>query len=104
MVLQLFMIMQDIWRLETYDHILHYFFRPKIKEGCIRVHFVKSCHRCQIPSKPNQVIKPAPLHFIPVISEPSVYCVGPLSPSKSGAKYLVTVMCQATRYLPAYPL
>ena len=31
-------------------------------------------------------------------------CVGPLPHSKSGAVYLLTVMCQATRYPAAYPL
>lgn len=33
-----------------------------------------------------------------------VDCVGPQPPSKSGATYLLTVMCQATRYPAAYPL
>lgn len=31
-------------------------------------------------------------------------CVGPLPRSKSGANYLLTVMCQSTRYPAAYPL
>lgn len=31
-------------------------------------------------------------------------CVGPLPPSKSGSQYALTVMCQATRYPPAFPM
>lgn len=31
-------------------------------------------------------------------------CVGPLMCSKSGCKYLLMVMCQATRYPAAFPL
>ena len=31
-------------------------------------------------------------------------CVRPLPKSKAGSNYLLTVMCQATRYPAAYPL
>ena len=34
----------------------------------------------------------------------SLACVGPLPPSKSGCIYLLTVMCQTTRYPAVYPL
>lgn len=58
--------------------------------------------------KPNQTIKPAPLCPIPVAEHPFehliVDCVGPLPCSKSGNAFLLTVMCQSTRYLAAYPL
>lgn len=58
--------------------------------------------------KPNQVIKVAPLCPIPAVSEPFDHlifdCVGPLPPSKSGSVYLLTVMCQSSRYPAAYPL
>lgn len=36
-------------------------------------------------------------HFI-------IDCMGPLPQSKSGRKYMLTVMCQSTRYPVAYPL
>lgn len=66
------------------------------------------CHTCQVTGKPNQVIKVAPLCTIPAVSEPFDQlifdCVGPLSPSKSGIVYLLTVMCQSSRYPAAYPL
>ena len=63
---------------------------------------------CQITGKPNQTIKPAPLYPIPATSEPFQHliidCVRPLPPSKSGCIYLLTVMCQTTRYPAVYPL
>ncbi len=53
-------------------------------------------------------MKPVPLYPIPAMGQPFqhllVDCVGPLPPSKSGCVYLLTVMCQSTRYPTAYPL
>lgn len=70
--------------------------------------YIKSCHTCQLTSKPNQVLKPVPRCPIPAISQSFEHllidCVGPLPPSKSGARYLLTVMCQSTRYPAAYRL
>ncbi len=58
--------------------------------------------------KPSQTIKPAPLQPIPAVVEPfenlTVDCVGPLPPSKSGCRYLLTVMCLSMRYSAAYAL
>ncbi len=49
-----------------------------------------------------------PLSPIAVTSKPFEHliidCVGPLPPSKSGSAYLLTVMCQATRYPAAYAI
>ncbi len=63
---------------------------------------------CQIVGKLNEVLAPAPLYPIPVVRNPFEYltidCVGPLSPSKAGSTYILTVMCQMTRYPAAYPL
>ena len=91
---------------KTYYRILQYFFWPKLRKDVAA--YIKTCHTCQMTGKPNQVIKPAPLHPIPAIGQPFEHiiidCVGPLPPSRSGAKYLLTVMCQATRYPAAYPL
>ncbi len=70
--------------------------------------YIKKCHTCQITSKPNQNLKPVPLKPIPANCEPFehvvVDCVGPLPCSKSGSKYLLTVMCLATHFPSAYPL
>ena len=91
---------------KTYDRVLHHFFWPRLKRDVAQ--FVKTCHTCQLTSKPNQVVKPAPLFPIPAIGQPFEHliidCVGPLPRSKSGHSYLLTVMCQATRYPAAYPL
>lgn len=91
---------------KTYDRILRYFFWPGLKRDVSR--FIKTCHTCQLTSKPNQVVKPAPLYPIPAIGQPFEHliidCVGPLPRSKSGHSYLLTVMCQATRYPTAFPL
>ena len=91
---------------KTYARLLQHFFWPRLKRDVSA--YVKTCHTCQLTSKPNQNIPPAPLCPIPVISHPMEYlivdCVGPLPPSKSGCQYLLTVMCQATRYPAAYPL
>ena len=91
---------------KTYDRVLRHFFWPRLKRD-VAAH-VKTCHTCQLTSKPNQILKPAPLSPIPAISQPFEHliidCVGPLPRSKSGAIYLLTVMCQSTRYPAAYPL
>ena len=58
--------------------------------------------------KPNKPILPAPLHPIPITSEPFrkivIDCVGPLPRTKKGNQYLLTVMDTATRYPEVYPL
>ncbi|XP_053294792.1 uncharacterized protein LOC128455141 [Pleuronectes platessa] len=91
---------------KTYHRILQHFFWPRLKRDVAL--FVKTCHTCQITGKPNQVVKPAPLQPIPAIGQPFEHliidCVGPLPRSKSGHTYLLTVMCQVTRYPAAYPL
>lgn len=66
-------------------------------------------HATRVRLQVNQInVKPAPLHPIAAINEPFEYlfvdCVGPLPPSKAGAKYLLMVMCQAMRYPATYPL
>ncbi|KAF0047719.1 hypothetical protein F2P81_001352 [Scophthalmus maximus] len=91
---------------KTYLTILKYFFGPRLKRDVSS--YIKTCHVCQLKGKPNQCIKPAPLQPIPAVSEPFehllVDCVGPLPCAKSDCKYLLTVMCQTTRYPAAYPL
>ena len=91
---------------KTYHRILQHFFWPRLKRDVAL--FVRTCQTCQITGKPNQVVKPAPLQPIPAIGQPFEHliidCVGPLPRSKSGHTYLLTVMCQVTRYPAAYPL
>lgn len=91
---------------KTYLNILKHFFWPRVKRD-VAV-YIKTCQVCQLTGKPNQRVKSAPLQPIPAISQPFEYlivdCVGPLPCAKSGSKYLLTVMCQSTRYPAAYPL
>ena len=91
---------------KTYRKILNSFFWPGMKKQ-VSDH-IKRCHVCQVVGKPNKVIPPAPLHPIPVVSEPFekivVDCVGPLPKTKRGNQYLLTVMCSSIRYPEAFPL
>lgn len=91
---------------KTYERILRYFFWPGLKSD-VAAH-CRSYHSCQLSSKPNQIIPPAPLHPIPVINEPFerilIDCVGPLPKTKAGHQYTLTVMCAATRYPEAIPM
>lgn len=70
--------------------------------------YIKTCYTCQMTGKPNQTISLAPLSPIPAAEQPFDHliadCVGPLASSKSGSKYLLTVMCQSKKYPAAYPL
>ena len=82
------------------------FFWPGMKKQVSE--YIKRCHICQVAGKPNEVVPPAPLHPIPVVSDPFekivVDCVGPLPRTKRGNQYLLTVMCSAIRYPEAFPL
>ncbi|CAL9707779.1 unnamed protein product [Knipowitschia caucasica] len=91
---------------KTYDRILRHFFWPGLKRDVTR--HCRGCHWCQVSGKPNQTIPPAPLYPIPAVGEPFervlVDCVGPLPRTKSGNKFLVTVMCAATRFPEVFPV
>lgn len=91
---------------KTYDRVLQQFYWPCMKKDISA--FIKSRHTCQLTGKPNQSLKPVPLCPIAVTSKPFEHliidCVGPLPTSKSGNVYLLTAMCQATRYSAAYPI
>ncbi len=90
----------------TYDRILRQFYWPSLKKDILS--FIRTCHTCQVTGKPNQLLKPVPLSPIAVTNKPFEHliidCVGPLPPSISGNAYLLTVMCQATRYPAAYAI
>lgn len=76
----------------------------RIEKGC----GTQSSHTGQVAGKPNQTIPPAPLLPIPVVCERFehvlVDCVGPLPRTKAGNKFLVTVMCAATRFPEVFPV
>ena len=91
---------------KTYDRVLRYFFWPWLKRDVES--YIKACHICQFTGKPSQVVKPAPLSPISALGQPFEHliidCVAPLPPSKSGCAYMLTIMCQTTRYPAAFPL
>lgn len=91
---------------KTYNRVLRFFFWLRLKRNVSN--YVKTCHTCQVTSKPNQCLKLAPVCPVPAVSKPFEYliidCVGPLPAAESGCSYLLMVMCQATRYPAAYPM
>ncbi|KAL2103191.1 hypothetical protein ACEWY4_000059 [Coilia grayii] len=91
---------------KTYDRVARRFFWPGLKRDISK--YIRECHTCQMTGKPNQKIPDAPLQPIPAVSTPFehllVDCVGPLPRSRAGHSYLLTIMCQSTRYPSAYPL
>ncbi|XP_013875699.1 uncharacterized protein LOC106525872 [Austrofundulus limnaeus] len=91
---------------KTYDCILRQFFWPGLKSDV--KNYCKTCGVCQISGKPNQKIPPYPFHPVPAVDGPFdqvlVDCVGPLPRTKSGNKFLLTIMCAATRFPEAIPL
>lgn len=58
---------------KTCAHILGCFVWPRLRQDVSS--FVKTCHTCQLTSKPNQSIAPAPLYPIPAISSPMEYLI-----------------------------
>lgn len=91
---------------KTCKRVTKYFYWPGVK-ACV-AKYCRSCNACQVAGKPNQVVRPAPLHPIPVVGEPFerliLDCVGPLPKSKGGHQYILTLMCAATRFPEAVPL
>lgn len=71
---------------KTCEQVLRYLFWPKLRKDISA--YIKSCHTCQLTSKPNQMLEPVPLSPIAVITQPFKHliidCVGPSLPSKSG--------------------
>ena len=91
---------------KTKDRIRKHFYWPKL--GVDVAEFCRTCHTCQVVGKPQHLIKPAPLIPIPAFDEPFtrvlVDCVGPLPRTKSGHKYLLTIMDMSSRFPEAIPL
>ncbi|XP_076029852.1 uncharacterized protein LOC143018378 [Oratosquilla oratoria] len=91
---------------KTKQAISAHFFWPRMSEDIKEL--VKQCVVCQVAGKPNDTPKRAPMCQVLIIEEPFsklvVDCVGPLPKTKSGKSFLLTIMCQATRYAEAIPL
>ena len=91
---------------KTYRKVLQHFYWPGLRKDIVK--FCTTCHTCQMIGKPNQCNQVAPLIPIPAMEEPFsrviVDCVGPLPKTKSGNKYLLTIMCSSARFPEAIPL
>ncbi|XP_049272006.1 uncharacterized protein LOC125758637 [Rhipicephalus sanguineus] len=90
---------------KTKERLLMEYYWP----GCFKdvELLVKSCDACQRVGKPGDKWK-APLRLVPLITEPFrrlvIDTVGPLPKSKSGYRYLLTMLCPATKFPEAIPL
>ncbi|GFT38248.1 retrovirus-related Pol polyprotein from transposon 412 [Trichonephila clavipes] len=91
--------------LKTKDRLLRHFFWPKCYKEI--EDFVKTCDPCQRVGKTNDR-KKALLVTVPVISEVfskiNVDACGPMPISTEGNKYLITIMCLASKYPDAIPV
>ena len=91
---------------KTYHKIINHFYWPGLKSDVSK--YCKTCHTCQMVGKLNQTIPKAQLQPIPAFDVPFsmilIDCVGPLPRTKSGNKYLLTIMCTSTRFPEAIPL
>ena len=91
---------------KTFKRIMCQFYWPGLKTDVIE--YCRTYHTCQIVGKPNENISAAPLKPIPAVGEPFsrviVDCLGPLPRTKSGNRFILTIMCAATRFPEAIPL
>lgn len=90
---------------KTKNRLLNDYYWPM----CFRdsENWVRSCNVCQRTGRPNEKVK-APLVQVPIIGEPFrrlvVDIVGPLPPTAAGNKYLLTLLCPATKFPEAVVL
>ena len=91
---------------KTYDKLIRHFYWPGIKTSTKK--FCNSCDTCQKAGKPKPGIAIAPLKPITIKERPFerviMDCVGPLPRTKSGNRYLLTIMCASSRIPEAIPL
>ena len=91
---------------KTYQGVLNHFYWPKLCGDVVE--FCNSCHVCQLVGKPNQKIRHAPLVPIPAFEESFsrviIDCIGSLPKTRSGNKYLLTIICASTCFPEAVPL
>ena len=91
---------------KTYDKLIRHFYWPGIKTSTKK--FCNSCDTFQKAGKPKTGIAIAPLKPITIKERPFerviMDCVGPLLRTKSGNRYLLTIMCASSRFPEAIPL
>ena len=91
---------------KTKNRLLRHFYWPSISRDT--KDFCRSCDVCQRLGK-GKSVSPAPLHSLPLISEPfcqvAIDIVGPLPVCKdSGNRFILTVLDLCTHYPEAIPL
>ena len=91
---------------KTYEKLSRDYFWPKMKTSV--KDFCNECEICQKVGKMQHSPRVVPLKPIVVNCEPfeelTLDCVGPLPKTKKGNEYLLTIMCNATRFPDAIPL
>ena len=91
---------------KTYDKLIRHFYWPGIKTSTKK--FFNSCDTGQKTGKPKPGIAIAPLKPITIkerlFERVIIDCVGPLLRTKSGNRYLLTIMCASSRFPEAIPL
>ena len=92
---------------KTKQRIGSHFHFPKMKKKI--VHYIKTCHACQMVA-PKRKAERLPLQPIPVIGKYPFEDVsldilgGDLPRTARGNKYLLTLVCNATKWIEAIPL
>jgi hypothetical protein len=90
---------------KTYQRVSRHFFWPHIHREV--KDFCATCPQCQLVAR-KLVMDRAPLNPVPVVSEPfrkiAIDLIGELPKTKTGYKYILTIIDYATRYPEAIPL
>lgn len=90
---------------KTRERIGAHFFWPKFHEDISN--YCATCPECQLVAR-KRTANRLPLAPVPVVSEPfrkiAIDLIGELPATKTGYKYILTVVDYATRYPEAFPL
>lgn len=92
-------------RDKTKSRIDAHFFWPKLSFDVSK--FCATCHECQLVTRKMTLFR-APLQPVPIVTEPfkkiAIDIVGELPRTKTGYRYILTIVDYATRYPEAFPL
>ena len=90
---------------KTRDRIRRQFWFPKFDQ--IISQYVNSCPQCQITAR-NEKKHRAPLIKVPVIEQPmsvlTMDFLGPVTPTRSGKRYMLILVCEHSKYVEAIPM
>ena len=92
-------------RDKTLERISSHFYWPKLSFDISN--YVATCPECQLVAR-KKVNYRAPLKPVPIVTEPfrkiAIDIIGELPRTKTGFRYILTVVDYATRYPDAFPL